>query len=374
MQQRRSPSAYKFLFACCICLLLANPVARGELVIRGETPTKPQPLPTPEPPAKVVAFNELAKNCAAYDRLVNKSGWGPVWSETFDSKTSSQWLPSADALAVPPVPEGANRPSWPKISAAVVDHREVAVMDASNIQAGYWPIGPKVRGEFAIEYVAMAQSANPCDMSIVLDGLQRGPGFQFGGYMNQRNLLWFPVPEQGPGKSVGIDLPNTALIQAGSWQKVRLECRGGLLTASVDGVVVGTRKVAPLGPHQYQPLLYVYNSQIAIDEIKIETKIPLAQAVNSEKAFTQVFGNQSHKDVEEQIDQLVELLDDPNYKVREAAGKLLGGMGALALPALKDAMENGSPEAVARAKPLYDAIAPIAVPTPATQPVGASRR
>ncbi|CAN5571505.1 hypothetical protein BH10PLA1_BH10PLA1_19560 [soil metagenome] len=361
MQKRRSSPAL-ILIACSAMLLLPVRVAHSKTPNASNTP------PPAELPARVKAFEELSKQCAAYDRAVSKSGWGPIWSETFDAKTSAQWLPSADALAAPPVPEGANRPSWPKISAATVEHREVATMDASAIQAGYWPIGPKVRGEFAIEFVGMAQSANPCDMSIVLDSLHTGLAFQFGANMNARNLLWFPIPEQGPGQSAGMELPNTAVIQQGRWHKVRLEFRGGLLTASVDGEVMGTRKIASLGSHAYQPMLYVYHSQIAVDEIKVEGKVPVPTKVDPDEVFGQVFGGKSRKDVGEQIDHLVELLDDSNYNVRDAAGKMLAGMGSLTLPALKDAMENGSPEAIARARPLYEAIAPLPAVPATTKP------
>jgi hypothetical protein len=90
---------------------------------------------------------------------------------------------------------------------------------------------------------------------------------------------------------------------------------------------------------------------------------PSVGTVDPAVAFAKVFPGQSREKVLARVTQLVDLLDDGDPRVREAAHDMLKPMGTITRPALQAAIETGSAEQAGRARELLDLL-----PKPTTRP------
>ncbi len=315
----------------------------------------PATQPARKTPDALVPFVDLSTKCTEYDKAVRTTEWQETFHETYDAKTSDKWLPK-DAKA-----EAAR--SQPAVTAETIQGHESAVFDATAIQGGIVNVGGLLRGDFAVEMTCSTIGGSPCDMSLMASPTTPGPGFQFGGYMNSRNALYVLNP--GDPKVRAIDLKPEPRIVAEQWYKVRVEYRGGIVKGYVDGVLIGQAPSLPSATGTYQPTIYIWQTKVAVDEVKVESMAPAAKPVDPEVAFTKIFGEKTHAEVTKQIDQLVEKLDDESPMVREEAQYMLQSMGVLVIPSLKEAASSGLPEMSERAQQLLSILAP---PMPTTQP------
>lgn len=308
-------------------------------------------------PAKLQPYAELARLCEQYEKQVTVVNWREVWKQTYDTATFESWRPEA-----PPEPENEDpgartrrlaRTTTPVVTAEVVDGRECAVLDGSEMQNLYFRLGDGlVKGEFAIEFVGRAMSDRPCDLSIYCrqDG-QNGPVFQFGARWNTQNFLRLPNPN---GRSFQQKAAQEARkIEANRWHMVRLEIRNGKASASVDGKEVASLPAKP-DMRTWTPNIYFFQSKIAVDEARIEMMAPSASEIDPAVAFAEVFGDRPREQVMAEIAQLVEALDDTDPRVREAAYAMLKPMGTITRDALQTAIDTGSAEQAGRAQQLMD--------------------
>lgn len=324
-------------------------------------PLKPAPLTID----RLQPYTELSRLCKAYENQTRVDQWREVWRQTFDRKNQAKWLK-------PPAPEQDDKPlaqpagTLPVMTAEKIAGRDSVVLDASGMERGYFLIGEPMSDNFAVEFVGSSLSERPCDLSIMCnaDG-GVAPGFQFGANRNTRNILWTVSPETGV--MVGNVLPVDQLIVPNRWFTVRMEVRDGQATAFLDGKPLGTFPTKPEIGRLYQPAIYIYQSKIAVDEARIEVKIPSERVIDADQVFASVFGQRTRAEVSQQITELVDLLGDGESAVREGATQLLRGMGTLTIPALQDAISNGVPEQSIRADQLLRAVYKRSTTQPAVQ-------
>jgi hypothetical protein len=185
-------------------------------------------------------------------------------------------------------------------------------------------------------------------------GGNAGPAFEFGAHWNQGNFLRANID----GQIQRTALPRDQLIEINRWYTIRLEVRNGKTTASIDGKEFGSTKCRIDTDRAWTPNIYLYQSKIAVDEVHVEAMAPSASTVAPAEAFTKVFGDRPRDKVMADIRQLVDALDDGDYRVREAAHSLLKPMGTLTREALQAAIDSGSAEQMSRAQQLIDLLPP----------------
>lgn len=327
---------------------------------------KKTPAASVKVPDKLQPYVELSRLCAAYEKQVTVVQWREVWAQTYDTAAVDKWLP-------PGRPDGpANedaaaksrrliRQQIPVVTADTVDGRQVAVVDATDLQNAYFVLGAgPLRGEFAIEIVAKAMSDQPCDMSIsCMQGNQTGPGFLFGARRNTQSSLRI-VNDDAPTLR-NVNIPDSPRIDVNRWHTVRFEIRGGKATATVDGTQVATAPTK-IDERAWTPNLYIFQSKVALDAAKIEAMAPSASAIDPAVAFAKVFGDRPREQVLARIAQLVEALEDNDARVRDGAYALLKPMGTLTRDALQGAIDSGSAEQAGRAQQLMDLLPAHAKP------------
>jgi hypothetical protein len=334
------------------------------LVFLGATPKKKAAdVPPVKVPDKLQPYVELSRLCSEYEKQVTVVQWREVWRQTFDAATAEKWVTPPAPAADPNLPNApvAPRRATPIVTAERIDDRDCAVLDATDIQNAYLPVGNgPVRGEFAIEFVGKAMSDRRCDLSIAcLQGGQQGPSFEFGAHWNQGNFLRANIDGQIQRTSIGRE----PLIELDHWYTIRLEVRNGKTTASIDGKVIKSLDCSIDTDRAWTPNIYIYQSKIAVDEVHVEAMAPSASGIGPAEAFAKVFGERSRDKVMADIRQLVDALDDGDYRVREAAHSLLKPMGTITREALQGAIDAGSAEQMSRAQQLMDLL-----PPPTTRP------
>lgn len=331
----------------------------------GATKNKKAPDVAPDKiPDKLQPFVELSRLCSEYEKQVTVVQWREVWRQNFDAATAEKWVtPPAPAPDpnLPNVPAGMPRRSSPIVTSERIDDRDCAVLDATDIQNAYLPLGSgPVRGEFAIEFVGKAMSDRPCDLSIAcLQGGQQGPSFEFGAHWNQANFIRVNIDGQIQRTSIGRE----PLIEVNRWYTIRLEVRNGKTTASIDGKPIKSLDCRIDTDRAYTPNIYIFQSKIAVDEAHVEAMAPSTSSIDPAEAFTKVFHDRPRDKVMADIRQLVDALDDGDYRVREAAHSLLKPMGTITREALQTAIDSGSAEQTSRAQQLIDLL-----PPPTTRP------
>jgi hypothetical protein len=273
---------------------------------------------------------------AANSKLVTNSV-GPVEWETF-----FQGKPEEKFWGKPTTRLENEATREVELSTEKVDGTTVLKFDAEKCEAAFLPVGPKVRGDVAIEFVCRSTSERLNDLSIILDGLVEGPGFQFGGYNNTRNILRGDDLE-GDWKRL-VDLPATTLIRRDQWHTVRLEIVKGLLRAYVDGKKLGELECgeAYRPEVERQPLFYIYDSIAHLKSITFQ------KAKGSEPAPANDAGKAA--ELKAKVTGLVGLLDHEDFKIRSGAQELLKQLGSRAFPQLRTALKDGTPEQRARAR------------------------
>ncbi len=218
----------------------------------------------------------------------------------------------------------------------------VLTFDAEQCEAAFLPLGEKVKGDVALEIVCRSLGNRLNDLSILLDGLAAGPGFQFGGYNNGRNILRSDDVE-GNWRRL-TDLPTERVIVRERWHTVRLEIVRGVLRASVDGEALGTVECGEAYKPgvERQPLFYVYDSRAQLKRYTVQKpKTPTAPTA-AEKA--------REAEVETKVAGLIKLLDHEEFKVRNEAQRLLSELGHRAFKQLRVAVANGTLEQRLRAR------------------------
>ncbi len=305
-------------------------------------------------PEQLSPFSDLVRKCEDFEKKTHPLQWGVVWSEAFDRKEADRWnVPPEEAQ--PQAGPRLRASVTPKVTAETIDQRECAVLDSTGIPSAYQRFGPAVNDDFAIEFVGQPIGDSLCELSILCNGLSRGPGFQFGAMNNTRNVLWYwadtPIPKSMP-------LPNTPLIEKGRWYTVRLEVKNGMVRGLVDGKLIGESKSAARPGKTYRASMYCRGNKIAVDSIRIESTIrrALPDQRDVDKVFRETFKDQSLEQVKQQIAKLIELLEDQKFPVRDSAGKMLRSVGTLAEPLLREVAESGLPESSARANEILNDI------------------
>jgi len=310
-------------------------------------------------PASIKPFLPMVAAARRYNRLIVGRELTLAYTQDFAEKPTIPWL-----AWDPYQKEQAAAPQ-------MTSRDEAGVLIFQPPMNGYLKFGPKVRGECAIEMEAQCPNDNPADLSILCDGIAKGPGFQFGAYGNTRNLLWRQDPDMvkaaappwNPQTAVITDVAPDAHITSKQWYCVRLEVRRNKVRGLVDGKVLGELPQLYFDPNiEYQPIIYGAGSTTKIRAVRVYTlgHVPPEQAAI---VWSRTFGNQQAADVQKQITDLADLLDDPDEQVRDMSQTCLASIGELALPVLGKLVKDGSPEQQQRAQVLLDAL-----PRPTTRP------
>jgi len=213
-------------------------------------------------------------------------------------------------------------------------------------------VGSPVKGAFAVEVRAKTMSGRPCDISIFCDGVEQGLGFQFGGYMNTRNLLWTDAKAEGQNKAYhAVDLPHERLIVPGRWHTVRLVVEHDRESGWVDGKMIGETALSAEHDAEREMSLhvYAYNNEILIDRVTVY-RLTEGGGKTAEQAWTEAFGAMSRDEVTTKLRKLGALLDDEDWATRQAAQGLLERAGELARPVAEELEKNGTWEQRWRAK------------------------
>lgn len=307
-----------------------------------------------ELPESLRPYAELCRKAAEYQEGVWSGQWREVMVEEFDTARRRGWTQMA-----PPV--GAELADLELIKH---EGRSVLSFKMKEHGQGLLQIGPKMRGEFAVEVVAKTVSEMLCDMSILTDRVGGpGPGFQFGGWVNSRNTLWAGPEakgEDGTQKMRTQEVGQGVQIQRDKWHTVRMEVRRNHVLGYVDGKLLGQVQLAPEYNHkaEYQPLFYLYASTVLIDRATIYAWGGDAVAAAPEVVWKRVYGEQSRQEVARQLGELVDRLGDDSFAVRSEAETLLLQAGLLAVEPLKAATRSDDPETMLRAEGLLQRLAP----------------
>jgi hypothetical protein len=298
---------------------------------------------------KLHEFVRLIEDIEAANAVVREREWQEVFCDTFDDGNVSR------ARLVKPEAVGQEQEALTRkmVRADRIGDRRVLRFDATEVEAALLAMGPKVKGDFAVELVGSPIAERLCDLSIVCDDIGTGPSFQFGGYDNTRNLLGLgPNETDGQTEPARVDIAREPLLERGKWYRVRLEVLDGKVRGLVDGQLIGQAGVgnrfAPTSPRQ--PMLYVYNSEVLIDEFRVlsRNRIKPATAPTTTRPG----------DLEQALLQLAGFLDDDDFRVREQSMELLRRVGDAAVPVLRSMKAKGSPEMQQRVQELLRVLDP----------------
>jgi hypothetical protein len=341
--------------------------------------------PVPEALQPFVTFVE---QCERYEQMA--LGWEPVY--VLDLTGEAEGGGKAPGYELVPERPGVTLPEAAK-DALKVDRdkdRDVLVVDAEKLGPALLAFGPPVTGDFRAEFEAKIVSDKVCDLSLVCNGVGKGPGLQFGTQDNTRNFLWPGQPGAGAdpnnpngpavnaarvriqifgpggaGAAAGapagaVELPKDRLILRRSWHQVRLEISNGSVSAYVDGRLVGNASLAP-GFDRTAPqraMLFTNGCKVIVADARVEQYKANLNRPGLAEAWPTVFGELTQDQVDARIAELIPCLNDADAAVREAAEKLLARVGHLAEgPLEKAAGHRGTaPEARRRADGLLKAL------------------
>ena len=303
-----------------------------------------EPKELPEP---LKDFAEFAEACEKYQSLQLGVKWKQTGRVDFEPTDDPKW--KADG----------NNVKAEVIKLKDVDGKANYGVKAS-IPAGGGSLlsGLSLDGPGAIEMRAKSLSASPCDLSLFLGDAGTSAGFQFGGWVNTRNLLKVPQMQQDPktGKWKAVratqqQLPHPPRIVTDQWHVVRLELVAGKMRALVDGQLLGEAELPPQFDFESagDARGYWWATEVVFDWIRVE------RARNEEldiDAVKQAFGDITPEQIDKKIRQLIGYLDSDLYEVRQGAQEILVRAGRLAVEPLKEAARDGSVEQQLRATQL----------------------
>lgn len=335
----------------------AAPPAHAPTHDSADTNTDPIPEHVPEP---LRPFYQLVESCKLWQRRDRATEWREVYQSQFDKD-----------------PE-----QWPKLHkwARVVktDGRAELHLVPPDRTTMSIPIGPKVRGEFAIEAVCRVEGngANPISILTSADR-DGGPGFQFNCLDTGEHRLWCePTNLTAPAERFRIgNRTREPKLEVGRTYTLRLEVRNHLITTYLDGAKFAA---APTSAHYqwmkwYQPTALTVGPTKIIQSWRIEMAVPksgLDAAENEADRWRIIFKGATHEQVVARIARLVQYLNHDDWAVRSEAEVMLRGANSFAHAALTKAVNAESPELVMRAQRLLKSISPPAeaLPLPDPQP------
>jgi hypothetical protein len=309
-------------------------------------------------PADLASYSDLVKKCADYDRLSNNWKWSTVYTADFHPGRPATWRPNPTSTDV----GGNQNPNVVQTQLMKEEGHDELLVNGQMCNFCFLDVGPKVRGDIAVEMLCKSIGPRQNDLSIVLGGFHTGPCFQFGSNDNSKALLWpGAAPNEDPAavqSVVPTGSPQT--IEANRWYHIRMEVKDGEVRGLVDGHEIGKVALNPNYPLEQasQAFLYCFNSQMVVRELHIEAYAPDAHTVDA-AAWTKTFGNEDQAEVQKQIDGLVRLLSDPDSVTRDKAERVLSGMGALAIPALQRAETSDVPELSVRAAAILQVLTTV---------------
>lgn len=272
---------------------------------------------------------------------------GLVWETVFEAKPGGKQFWQAPTNQVEIVRDAETHAVSTKTEK--LKDETVLTFDGVGCEAALLPVGPKVKDNVAIEIVCRSTGNRLNDLSLLLGGLD-GPGFQFGGYNNSRNLLRAD-DEEGNWKRVE-ELPAEPLLERDRWYTVRLELVGRHLRGFVDGKKLGEVELQnpALLQTERQPVFYIYDSLAQVRRYTVQ-KPKTAVPANAADAARQA-------EIEAKVAGLIALLDHQEYKVRNGAQELLKTLGHHARIQLRAVLDKGTTEQQLRARELLGIAAP----------------
>ncbi|HEY8665929.1 MAG TPA: hypothetical protein VIL86_04645 [Tepidisphaeraceae bacterium] len=313
----------------------------------------------PELPAKLAPYAALAKKCRDLHDMVTATGWKTVYDEQFKKSDKPSWL--IDSISNV---EGHDNVDKEKYAATMkldkLDGRDVLLWDIQEYGSGMLAVGPKLKGDYTVEFTAKMLSEKGGDLSIFVGAIGEGAGVQLGAWNNTKCQIWNGPMDTGGGKtwSMPTELPNGPKIEKDKWHTVKLEVKEGAVNGIVDGQALTPQPIKFAGAFdpavERQPMFYTFGSKIAIAAVKI-SQYGVHEVVKEEEAWPKVFGEAKKADVRSQIDALVKLLGDDDASVRQGAATLLEQMAEMAIPAL-EAVSTEETEVGGRAKEVLQAI------------------
>lgn len=339
----------------------AQIVRPGLLPVKPGKPEVPQRDALENVPAKLSAYTDLMKQCIAFENQTSTLQWKTIYEEDFAQKAKVAWsVVSFDNMNNPGV-DVTEQEKAERVTLAKLKDRTVLSFDATGYGGGTLAVGPKVRGSFAIEYVAANLADAPSDLSILVGPVNQWVGFQFGGQGNNVCAVWGGPQIQPDGRERAMPqrIANNLRIEKDRFYTIRLEVVDGIIKGFIDRKLIGQGKV--ISPQflrvDQQPQLYTWNSKIVIDSFKTEMMVHV-QNVEPALVWDKVFPGRTRPQVQKQIEELVDMLADEDAAVRDAATAMLKRIGPLAIPPVKDATESGIAEQATRAQEILKSLQP----------------
>ncbi len=278
-------------------------------------------------------LQRIVDGCARYERLTQAAQWAAPRS--IDPHDQAMFEP-VGCTATPIEVQG-----QPALRVA-----------ADGDQGGRLHIQRDVHGAFAIEVEARTVSRRLCDISLFMDDVNEGPGFQFGGIDNTRNALWTDARHGAPNERFGVvRLDDDVKIQRNRWHRVRLEVIDGMVRGMVDGRRLGATALsegynaAPLR----QPMVYCHGSTLEIRRIDLFEQ-RRSTGIDTQAAWAEALGERTQGEVARALQQIADRLDDPAWARRQRAQAMLVRAGSLARPIVAPLVEAGDPEQRWRAR------------------------
>lgn len=311
---------------------------------------------TPEP---LKPFIKLVDQCRQWHSRLRNTDWQVAWKEPFGS--ANQPLRRVNRYG----------------EVVAVDGKPSLVVTPPTGGTAFVPVGPKLKGEFAIEMVARATVAN-VPLSIMLDEPRGvGPGFQFSTRNDEQHFLWVPTPAPNPQSAFrSLRLGTEPRQEANRRYTVRLEVRKTGITGYIDGKRIGSSQAMDAydWARLRQPHVMTVLHPIVVESFRIETPAPTPadhQAADVKEQWKRLFGDATADQVAKRIRPLVGMLDHESWTIRETAGRMLRDAGELAVPALRQAVGRGSAELDYRVELLLRALDPDHTPSESISDAGA---
>jgi len=299
----------------------------------------------------ILAFVTVAGRASGADRLAPYRefaaklktpplGSNLVWETVFEAKPDGKpfWGAPTKSMEREPTRDVSVRVEKLK-------DESVLIFDAEKCEAGFLPVGPKVKDDVAIEIVCRSRADVLNDLSILFGGITNGPGFQFGGYDNTRNFLRVD-DDEGEWKRIH-ELPGEPVIERDRWHTVRLELVSGWAHGFVDGKKLGEAELIEpvLLETERQPIFYIYNSLAEVRKLVIQKPKEKLAAKSARSPAEQAA-------LDTKIAELIKLLDDEDHKIRTGASDVLKLYGHHAHKQLRATAVNGTVEQRFRAREL----------------------
>jgi hypothetical protein len=94
-----------------------------------------------------------------------------VWETTVEGKPEKKFWQEPTHGFEPPSPSNPKTNAPPTVRTESVSNTTVVVFDAPLAEQAFLPVGPKVKGDFAIEIVCRTVGGRTNDLSLLLDGM-----------------------------------------------------------------------------------------------------------------------------------------------------------------------------------------------------------